>query len=50
MKFYKTGIDITNDKQMFNFLKNHFEYWTMNSWNRLSSVANKVKLYDLDEE
>lgn len=46
--FYKTGVDITNDKQMFNFLKNHFEYWTMNSWNRLSSVANKVKLYDLD--
>ena len=46
--FYKRGIDITNDKQMFNFLKNHFEYYTMNSWNRLESVANKVKLYNLD--
>ena len=46
--FYKTGIDITNDKQMFNFLKNHFEYSTMNSWNRLSSIANNVKLYNLD--
>jgi hypothetical protein len=46
--FYKTGIDITNDKQMFNFLKNHFEYWTANSWNRLSSIANKIKLYNLD--
>ena len=46
--FYQKGIDITNDKQMFSFLKNHFEYWTMNSWNRLSSVANKVKLYDMD--
>jgi hypothetical protein len=46
--FYKTGIDITNDKQMFNFLKNHFEYWTMNSWNRLESIANNVKLYSLD--
>jgi hypothetical protein len=45
--FYKTGIDITNDKQMFNFLKNHFEYWTMNSWNSMSSVANNVKLYNL---
>lgn len=45
--FYKTGIDITNDKQMFNFLKEHFEYPTMNSWNRLCSIANKVKLYDL---
>lgn len=46
--FYKTGIDITNDKQMFNFLKNHFEYWTMNSWNNNESIANNVKLYNLD--
>jgi hypothetical protein len=46
--FYQKGIDITNDKQMFNFLKNHFEYWTMNSWNRLGSIANNVKLYNLD--
>lgn len=45
--FYKTGIDITNDKQMFNFLKGHFEYPTMNSWNRLYSIANNVKLYRL---
>lgn len=46
--FYKKGIDITNDKQMFNFLKNHFEYYTMNSWNRLSSIANNVKLHNLN--
>lgn len=45
--FYKTGIDITNDKQMFNFLKNHFRYNTMNSWNRVTSIANNVKLYKL---
>jgi hypothetical protein len=45
--FYKTGVDITNDKQMFNFLKNHFEYWTMNSWNFPKSIANNVKLYNL---
>lgn len=45
--FYKSGIDITNDRQMFNFLKNHFEYFTMNSWNRCCSVANNVKLYKL---
>lgn len=45
--FYQKGIDITNDKQMFNFLKNHFEYWTANSWNRLGSIANNVKLYNL---
>ena len=45
--FYKTGIDITNDRQMFEFLKNHFEYWTANSWNRLGSIANNVKMYNL---
>lgn len=45
--FYKTGIDITNDKQMFNFLKNHFQYYTMNSWNRQESIAHNVKIYNL---
>lgn len=46
--FYKTNIDITNDKQMFSFLKNHFTYSTMNSWNRLESIANNVKLHRLN--
>lgn len=46
--FYKTGIDITNDRQMFNFLKNHFQYYTMNSWNGLRSIAHNVKIYRLN--
>lgn len=46
--FYKTGVDITNDRQMFEFLKGHFEYPTMNSWNRLYSIANNVKVNRLD--
>lgn len=46
--FYKTGIDITNDKQMFNFLKNHFGYYTLNPWNNLKSIANNVKLHSLN--
>ena len=46
--FYKVGVDISNDKQMFNFLKNHFEYPTMNSWNHSYSIANNVKMYKLD--
>ena len=45
--FYKTGVDITNDKQMFNFLKEHFVYPTLNAWNRCESIANKVKIYTL---
>jgi hypothetical protein len=45
--FYITGIDISSDKQMFNFLKDHFQYYTMNSWNRLKSIAHNVKIYNL---
>lgn len=45
--FYKSGVDITNDRQMFEFLKNHFEYYTMNSWNHCLSIANNVKIYNL---
>lgn len=46
--FYKTGVDITNDKQMFNFLRDHFMYYTANSWNGLKSIANNVKVYNLN--
>lgn len=45
--FYIKGIDITNDKQMFNFLKDHFQYYTMNSWNGSKSIAHNVKIYNL---
>lgn len=48
--YYRTGLDITNIKQMWTFLKNHFTYYTMNSWNGLSSIANNVKLYNLKLE
>lgn len=46
--FYQTGVDITNDKQMFNFLRNHYEYYVLGSWNRVKSIANNMKLYKLD--
>ena len=46
--FYVKGIDITNDKQMFNFLKDHYKYYTGNSWNLTRSIANNVKLYNLE--
>ena len=46
--FYQKGIDITNDKQMFNFLKDHFQYYTMSSWNRTKSIANNVKVHNLE--
>jgi len=45
--FQKSGVDICSAKSMFNFINEHFTYWTMNSWNRLESIANNVKLYNL---
>ena len=46
--FYKTGVDITSDKQMFSFLKTHYTYWVENPWNRLETIANNVKLHSLN--
>ena len=46
--FYKTGVDIASVKSMWEFLHNHFTYSTMNSWNKQSSIANNVKLYNLN--
>ena len=48
--FYTTGVDICNTKSMWNFLKNHYTYYTLNSWNRQKSIAHNVKLYNLDLE
>ena len=42
--FYTKGVDITNDKQMFNFLKNHFQYPIMHG---TETIANNVKIYNL---
>ena len=44
--FNKThGIKTLKDK--FEYIKNHETYWTMNSWNRLYSIANNIKAYNL---
>lgn len=45
--FYKK-VNKNNCKDMYNFIKNHFTYYTMNSWNGLYSIANNVKVYNLD--
>jgi len=34
--------------EMIEFLANHKRYWTMNSWNRESSYANNIKIYNLN--
>ena len=45
--FYTAGVDVCNTKSMWNFLKSHYTYYTMNSWNRSQSIAHNVKLYNL---
>lgn len=46
---YYKKVNKKSDKDMFHFLKEHFEYWTMNSWNGLKSIANNVKIYNIKE-
>jgi hypothetical protein len=48
--FYQTGVDITKDKSMFNFIAQHPTYFTMNCWNGTRSIAHNVKLYNLGLE
>lgn len=45
--FFEKAIDLTDRKSMVSFLENHFRYYTMNSWNRSTSYANNVKIYNL---
>ena len=33
-------------KEMIDFLSNHFRYDTMSSWNKSTSYANNVKVYN----
>ncbi len=48
MPFYEE-INYDSPQEMFDFLFYHFEYDTMNSWNRLRSIANNVKVYNLQD-
>lgn len=47
MRIFESKVDTKSRKAMIDFLTGHFRYWTGNSWNRLSSYANNVKLYNL---
>ncbi len=46
IKFF-TSVDMRSRKAMTQFLKNHFRYYTMNSWNRSQSYACNLKIYNL---
>jgi len=46
--FYKE-VDKRSRETMTAFLKKHFRYHTMNSWNRSTSYANCIKLHQFDK-
>lgn len=47
MTFFDKTAGVVTLSGKFNYIKGHFTYWTLHSWNRLSSIANIVKLYTL---
>jgi len=46
---YYKQVDKRFSKALVAFLKGHFRYDTMNSWNRSTSYANCIKLYQVDK-
>ena len=46
--FYKE-VNVKKRGEMITFLKKHFRYPTMNSWNRSTSYANCIKLHKIDK-
>lgn len=47
-RLFSKRVDKRSRKKMTAYLKNHFRYNTMNSWNRSTSYACNMKLYNLD--
>lgn len=48
--FFTKGFKPTEEmtrQEMIEYLMGHFTYWTMNSWNKTTSYANNVKIYNL---
>lgn len=47
MKTFYRCVDLRSREQMTSFLKNHFRYPTMNSWNCSTSYACNLKIHSL---
>lgn len=45
-KDFKPTEEMTR-QEMIEYLMGHYTYWTMNSWNRTTSYANNIKIYNL---
>ncbi|MFH1614657.1 MAG: hypothetical protein ABIG61_06205 [Planctomycetota bacterium] len=46
---YYKEVDKRYRETMIKFLRKHFRYHTMNSWNKSTSYANNIKLYNIDK-
>ena len=46
-KFFNKTNKNMSLRQKFDYIHNHFYYYTMNSWNETKSLANNVKIYNL---
>ena len=46
-KFFNKTNKNMSLRQKFEYIHNHFYYYTMNSWNETKSLANNVKIYNL---
>ena len=46
---YYKEIDKRYRETMIKYLRKHFRYHTMNSWNKSTSYANNIKLYNVDK-
>ena len=46
---YYKQVDKRSTKALVDFLKKHFRYHTMNSWNQSTSYANCIKLHQVDK-
>ena len=46
---YYKEVDKRYKESMIKYLRKHFRYNTMNSWNKSTSYANNIKLYNIDK-
>jgi len=42
--FFEKKVDLRSKRAMVDFLCGHYRYYTMNSWNRTTSYANRIKI------
>lgn len=50
MRKFSQSVDLRSRQEMTDFLRNHFRYSTMNSWNRATSYACNLKIHRLGLE